>query len=107
MLAPIGPGSATGVAVYRHRRMPDDYRGALFAAESSFGRVWAVRLEPDGAGYRARPEVIIEAVATNRFVPTDLEVAPDGSLLISTSRRGTAGGVLRFEWSPPPAMRLW
>jgi putative heme-binding domain-containing protein len=117
VLWPIGRGSPTGVACYRHDQFPEHYRGGLFALDWTFGKVYFCPLTPDGAGYRTKPEVFLESVGTSGFDPTDVVVAPDGSLLICMGGRGTRGAVFRVEYvggdgmppvkrSPPPATDL-
>src|SRR5262249_24454904 len=77
---------------------PERYRGGLFILDWTFGRVFFLPLEPDGATYRTRPEVFLEAVGTSGFNPTDAVVAHDGALLISMGGRGTRGAVYRVEY---------
>ncbi|MDR3637734.1 MAG: hypothetical protein P4L84_28260 [Isosphaeraceae bacterium] len=107
ILWPIGRGSPTGVACYRHVQFPEHYRGGVFALDWTFGKVYFLPLKPDGATYRSRGEVFIEPTGTQGFAPTDAAVAPDGSLLISIGGRGTRGAVYRVEYvgknATPPA----
>jgi putative membrane-bound dehydrogenase-like protein len=98
ILWPVGRGSPTGVTCYRHRQFPDHYRGGLFALDWTFGKVYFFPLEPEGSSYRTQPEVFLEAVGTSGFDPTDIVVAPDGSLFICQGGRGTRGAVYRVEY---------
>jgi putative membrane-bound dehydrogenase-like protein len=97
ILRPIGRGSPTGVVCYRHRQFPERFRGGLFFLDWTFGKVYFARLTPDGAGYRAEPEVFLEPTGAQGFAPTDVEVAPDGSLFICIGGRGTRGAVYRVQ----------
>jgi putative membrane-bound dehydrogenase-like protein len=99
ILWPVGRGSPTGVTCYRHTQFPEHYRGGLFALDWTFGKVYFVPLQPDGASYRTQPEVFLESVGTNGFDPTDIVVAPDGSLFISMGGRGTRGAVFHVVYA--------
>jgi putative membrane-bound dehydrogenase-like protein len=99
ILWPVGRGSPTGVACYQHDQFPEHYRGGLFVLDWTFGKVYFFPLTSDGAGYRTEPEVFLEAVGTNGFDPTDIVVAPDGSLFICMGGRGTRGAVYRVEYA--------
>ncbi len=116
ILAPIGRGSPTGVVCYRHDQFPKHYRGGVFALDWTFGKVYFLRLQPDGATYRSKPEVFMESIGANGFAPTDAVVAPDGALLLSIGGRKTRGSVYRIEYvgdgktpvkrPPPPSTDL-
>ncbi len=98
ILYPIGRGSPTGVTCYRHDQFPEHYRGGIFACDWTFGKVYYCPLTPDKATYKTKPEVFLEAVGANGFDPTDIVVAPDGSLFISMGGRKTRGAVFRVEY---------
>ena len=55
-------------------------------------------LQPDGASYRTQAEVFLESIGTSGFDPTDVVVAPDGSLFVCMGGRGTQGAVYRIEY---------
>ncbi len=90
-----GRGSPTGMVFYQHERYPRQYRGALFAADWTQGRILAITLQPAGASYRATTETFLEGKPLNA---TDLEVGPDGCLYFCTGGRGTEGGVYRIVY---------
>ncbi len=98
ILYPIGRGSPTGVVCYRHDQFPEHYRGGIFTCDWTFGKVYYCPLTPDGATYKTKPEVFVEAVGASGFDPTDIVVAPDGSLFISMGGRKTRGAVYRIEY---------
>jgi putative heme-binding domain-containing protein len=98
ILYPIGRGSPTGVTCYRHDQFPERYRGGLFACDWTFGRVYFCPLTPAGATYKTKPEVFLEAIGSSGFDPTDVVVAPDGSLFISMGGRKTRGAVYHVEY---------
>jgi putative membrane-bound dehydrogenase-like protein len=97
MLWPIGRGSPTGVTVYRHTQFPERYRGGVFALDWTFGKVYFLPLTPDGAGYTTKAEVFLEPTGSEGFAPTDICVAPDGSLYISIGGRRTRGAIYKVE----------
>jgi putative heme-binding domain-containing protein len=101
--AEVHRGSPTGVACYRHDAFPARYRGGLFALDWTLGRVLHFALHPKGASFEAEAELFLEAAGDVSFAPTDLEVAPDGSLLIASGGRGIAGAVYRIAPRSPPA----
>ena len=42
-------------------------------------------------------EVFLESLGTNGFAPTDIELAPDGSVYLSVGGRGTTGSVYKVS----------
>jgi putative membrane-bound dehydrogenase-like protein len=90
-----GKGSPTGMVAYNHFMFPLRYHGAIFTADWSKGTITAVKLQRNGATYKATPEVFL---AGNPLNVTDVEVGPDGWLYFVTGGRGTAGGVYRVLW---------
>lgn len=94
-LLQTGRGSPTGAVVYDHVVFPKSFHGALFLADWSEGRILAVNLGNQGAGYKASYEVFLQGQPLN---VTDLDVGPDGALYFVTGGRGTRGGVYRVRW---------
>jgi putative heme-binding domain-containing protein len=114
VLARLGRGSPTGVAVYEHTSFPERYRDAVFVLDWTFGRVIAIypsaNLKPEERIPDKIPsEVFMEPTGTAGFAPTSACVAPDGSLLVSVGGRGILGAIYRVSYSPgtsklpPPA----
>jgi putative membrane-bound dehydrogenase-like protein len=116
MLVPVGRGSPTGVLVYKHDAFPERYRGGLFYADWTFGKVFFTPLVPHGSTYVPNLiETFLEPSGSDGFAPTDLVVAPDGALLVSIGGRRTRGAIFRIEGAakqplpfaaspPPPAV---
>lgn len=105
VLARLGRGSPTGVAVYEHTSFPERYRDAVFVLDWTFGRVIAIypsaNLKPEERIPGKIPsEVFMEPTGTAGFAPTSVCVAPDGSLLVSVGGRGILGAVYRVSYSP-------
>lgn len=90
-----GRGSPTGVEFYQHIRYPLAYRGDLFLADWSMGRILAVTLERSGSTYQAQAQTFLEGRPLN---VTDMAVGPDGWLYFSTGGRRTEGGIYRVTY---------
>ncbi len=100
----VGRGSPTGVACYRHDQFPGIYQEGLFVLDWTFGKVFFLQLVHHGlgvdrSGYVAHRELFLEPTGTSGFAPTDIVVAPDGSLLISIGGRRTRGSVYRVTYT--------
>ena len=52
----IGPGSPTGVTFGYGAKFPAKYQNATFALDWSWGKLYAIHLEPNGASYKATKE---------------------------------------------------
>jgi putative heme-binding domain-containing protein len=101
-LARLGRGSPTGVAVYHHHTFPQKYHDATFVLDWTFGRVLAVypseNLPPsERIPDRLPSEIFMQPSGSIGFAPTDICVAPDGSLLVSVGGRGTTGAIYRIH----------
>jgi hypothetical protein len=93
----IGPGSPTGVTFGHGAKFPARYRDALFAADWTFGRIYAVHLRPDGASYRGESEVFVSGVP---LPVVDLVVHPgDGALYFITGGWRIQTGLYRVTWT--------
>lgn len=95
----MGRGSPTGMVCYRHTQFPEKYRGGVFTLDWTFGNVWFHSLTPNGTSYSVKTELFLQPTGQNGFAPTDVCVAPDGSLLVSIGGRGTRGSVYRIEYT--------
>lgn len=97
-VAELGRGSPTGLECYRHWQFPPRYRGGLFSACWTLGRVYFCPLEASGSSFRAVPEVFLEATGEIGFAPVDVAVGPRGDLWVAIGGRGTRGGVFRISY---------
>lgn len=77
-----GFGSPTGLAVYEGEVMPE-LRGALIHADAGPGEIRAYHLRPDGAGWAVEPQVLMHKDKDDWFRPSDVCVAPDGSIFVA------------------------
>ncbi len=107
ILAKLDRGSPTGVACYDHLQFPIYYRGGIFALDWTFGRVYFLSLQGqvDGSSYRGTSETFLESIGTTGFAPTDIAVAPDGSLYISSGGRKSRGAIYRVQYVGDPTRR--
>ena len=80
----IGQGSPTGVLHGRSAAFPDKYQDAVFAFDWSFGIIYAIHLQPDGASYAGEKE---EFVSGMPLPLTDGVIGPDGALYFMTGGR--------------------
>lgn len=56
----IGRGSPTGVAFGYGAKFPSRYQEALYAADWTYGKLYAVHLKETGATYPGNMEVFVE-----------------------------------------------
>jgi putative heme-binding domain-containing protein len=103
-LSRLGRGSPTGVKVYDHTAYPQKYHNAIFVADWTFGRILAIYPQPkdvsdaNQAPQRLMAETFLQTTGNVGFAPTDITVAPDGSLLICSGGRGTTGALYRVRY---------
>ena len=97
----IGPGSPTGICFGHDAAFPPRYREALFACDWSYGRMFAIHLEPHGATHSAEAEPFLSA----QGLPiADVAVSPtDHALYFLTGGRGTQSGLYRVTAIGAPA----
>jgi putative membrane-bound dehydrogenase-like protein len=81
-LLQTGGGSPTGICVYEGSLLPERFRGSLIHCDAGPNVVRAYHVKPQGAGFTAESEAIVEA-GDRWFRPSDVCVAPDGSLIVA------------------------
>ena len=89
-------GSPTGIRFAYDTSFPEPWRSALLVADWSWGRVLAVHLQQDGAGWKGTVEPFLKG---RPFNITDLDVGPDGHLYCITGGRGTSSALYRVRWT--------
>ncbi|MHB8519886.1 MAG: c-type cytochrome [Limisphaerales bacterium] len=94
----IGIGSPTGMKFGTDSKFSPKYRKALYALDWSYGRIFAVHLKPQGAGYSATFETFLQGKPLN---VTDLEFGHDGAMYFTTGGRGTQSGLYRVAYVGP------
>lgn len=95
----ISIGSPTGVKFGTGSKFPAKYQQALYAMDWSYGRIFAVHLQPDGATYKASYEDFVRGKPLN---VTDLEIGKDGAMYFLTGGRGTQSGLYRVTYTGTP-----
>lgn len=78
-----GAGSPTGITMYEGSLLPAEFRGQAIHCDAGPNVTRAYPVERDGAGYKARIVNVLEGARDKWFRPSDVKVAPDGSLIIA------------------------
>lgn len=91
----IGPGSPVGVEFGYKAKFPAKYQKALFCCDWTFGTIYALHLEPDGATYKAVKE---EFLSRTPLALTDIAVGPDGAMYFTIGGRGTQSDLFRVTY---------
>jgi putative heme-binding domain-containing protein len=95
--ADAGPGSPTGVVFGAGSKFPEKYQKALFAADWSYGNIYAVHLSPSGSSYSGEIERFAFAMPLG---VTDMAVLPqDGALYFAVGGRKSASALYRIVWT--------
>lgn len=92
----VGRGSPTGVKFGTRSHFPQPWRDALFALDWAYGRIVAVHLSPNGAGYLGSGEIFLEGRPLN---VTDLDFDADGALWFITGGRKTQSALYRIRFT--------
>lgn len=83
-LLQTGAGSPTGICVYEGDRLPKIFRNQVIHCDAGPSIVRCYRAAENGAGYTARIVDMIDGAEKNQwFRPSDVCVAPDGSLIVA------------------------
>ena len=92
----IGPGSPTGIVFGTGAKFPERYQRALFILDWTFGTIYALHLEPDGASYRAVKEEFLWAKPLG---VTDVTIGRDGALYFTVGGRGSQSALYRVRYT--------
>lgn len=92
----IGPGSPTGTVFGYGAKFPAKYQNAFYALDWSWGKLYAVHLEPEGSSYTATKEEFV----TGAPLPiTDAIVHPgDGAMYFTIGGRRVQSGLYRVSY---------
>ncbi|MDP1799455.1 MAG: NPCBM/NEW2 domain-containing protein, partial [Planctomycetaceae bacterium] len=82
-LLQTGAGSPTGICVYEGDLLPEVFRNQIIHCDAGPNVVRCYPVKEDGAGYKAEMVNILEGARDKWFRPSDVCVAPDGSLIIA------------------------
>lgn len=81
-LLQTGAGSPTGILVYEGNLLPERFQNQIIHADAGPNVVRAYPVEEEGAGYAATIDNLVKG-KDQWFRPSDVCVAPDGSLFIA------------------------
>jgi putative heme-binding domain-containing protein len=92
----IGPGSPTGTVFGYGAKFPAKYQNALFALDWSWGKLYAIHLEPKGASYKATKE---EFLSGSPLPLTDAIIRKeDGAMYFTIGGRRVQSGLYRVTY---------
>ena len=98
-VAEASVGSPTGIRFPYDSSFPEPWKSSLLVSDWSWGRVDAVALRPEGAGWTG---TITPFLRGRPFNITDLDIGTDGHLYCITGGRGTASALYRVRWTGEP-----
>jgi len=78
-----GAGSPTGICVYEGKLLPKVFWNQVIHADAGPNVVRAYPVQPDGAGFKADIVNLLQGGSDRWFRPSDVCVAPDGSLMVA------------------------
>lgn len=82
-LIQTGGGSPTGICLYEGTLLPKIFHNQIIHCDAGPNVVRAYPAKNSGAGYRAESVNILHGKRDNWFRPSDVCVAPDGSLIVA------------------------
>ncbi|MBI5773778.1 MAG: c-type cytochrome [Verrucomicrobia bacterium] len=92
----IGPGSPTGATFGYGAKFPAKYQNALFGCDWSWGKLYAVHLQPKGATYTGEKEEFISGAP---LPLTDVIVRPqDGAMYFTIGGRRAQSALYRVTY---------
>lgn len=92
----IGLGSPTGICFGTGAKFPAQYQRALYINDWTYGKIYAVHMQPDGSSYTGTFETFV----SGRPLPvTDICVNTDGQLYFTAGGRGTQSGLYRVTYT--------
>lgn len=91
-LLQTGAGSPTGMVLYEGVLLPEKFRNQIIHCEPGQNVVRSYPVQKNGAGYSARIENILTGEKDQWFRPSDVCVAPDGSLIVADWYDPVVGG---------------
>jgi len=90
-LLQTGNGSPTGICIYEGNLLPAVFRNQIIHCDAGPKVVRAYPVKKDGAGYSATITNVVTS-PDNWFRPSDVCVAPDGSLVVADWNDAGVGG---------------
>jgi putative membrane-bound dehydrogenase-like protein len=93
-----GFGSPTGICFYEGTLLPEKYRGQLLHTDAGPRELRCFHIKPKGAGYELDKEDLLTSTDT-WFRPSDVCVAPDGSVIVADWYDPGVGGHGMGDWT--------
>lgn len=90
-LLQTGNGSPTGLCIYEGKLLPEVFRGQMIHCDAGPRVVRAYPVKPSGAGYKAEIADLLTS-SDSWYRPSDVCVAPDGSVFIADWNDAGVGG---------------
>lgn len=87
-------GSPTGILFYEGDLLPKKYMNGMIHSEAGTNVIRSYPVEKSGYGYKSKIEQIMKATDDPWFRPSDVCIAPDGSLFVSDWYDPGVGGHL-------------
>ncbi len=82
-LLQTGAGSPTGILVYEGSLLPQEFQGQVIHCDAGPNIVRSYPVTKSGGGYKATVTDILHGTRDSWFRPSDVCVAPDGSLFVA------------------------
>lgn len=94
-----GYSSPTGLIFCDQSNWPSPFKDLLLMADWQLGRIFLVKLTPQGGTYIAESELFAEG---GPFNVCDMAFGPDGNLYCITGGRGSQSGLYRIRYNAKP-----
>jgi putative membrane-bound dehydrogenase-like protein len=91
-LLQTGAGSPCGICIYEGNLLPQVFQNQMIHCDPGPNVVRSYVVNPAGAGYSGKIVNILQGTTDKQFRPSDVCVAPDGSLIVSDWYDPQVGG---------------
>ncbi len=78
-----GQGAPTGIVLYEGTLLGDVFQNQMIHCDAGPNIVRAYPVKPDGAGYSAHMQNMLHGARDKWFRPSDVCIAPDGSVIVA------------------------
>lgn len=86
-------GSPTGIFIYEGNELPQKYKGNLFLADAGTNELNSYSISNAGGGFSLTQAIILDGSTKDKwFRPSDITVAPDGSVFVADWYDSGVGG---------------